>query len=139
MWFLPIIDTVLGGIRDVVKARVTDVNQQAAIEADLTKKVMELDWAQIQGQLAINLAEASHQSVFVSGWRPAIGWVCGASLGYNFVLQPLLAFLVGVYAKELPPLPTLDTATLMLIVTGMLGLGGMRSLEKIKSKNNGGS
>lgn len=139
MWFLPIIDTVLGGIRDVVKAKVTDVNLAAQIEADMTKKVMELDWAQVQGQLTINLEEAKHQSIFVAGWRPAVGWVCGSALAYNYVLQPFMAFLAGLYLKSLPPLPTLDTASLMGILTGMLGFGAMRSYEKVKSKNNGGS
>jgi hypothetical protein len=95
-----------------------------AAETDLAK-----------GQLAVNAAEASSGNMFVAGWRPAIGWICAAGLGYEFLLSPLLpwvaALIVGHPIAELPDLPT---ETLMTLLFGMLGLGSLRTVEKIKGK-----
>lgn len=85
------------------------------------------------GQMEINKAEAG-TDVFRGGWRPAVGWVCVAGLGYQLVLRPLLPWLVRVAGGEVPDLPTIDTDTLMVLLTGMLGLGGLRTFEKVKGK-----
>lgn len=85
----------------------------------------------VQGQLAINQAEASNSSVFVAGWRPFIGWVCGAAFAYKFVLAPALAF--GMTAAGHPiTLPVLDFTEMSTVLLGMLGIGGLRTIEKIK-------
>ena len=81
-------------------------------------------------QIEVNKAEASSQSVFVAGWRPGAGWTCVAGLAYTFIAQPLLAWVGAVYG--LPTPPQIDTDTLMVLLTGMLGLGGLRSFEKAK-------
>lgn len=94
-------------------------------------KVQELDNQLAAGQLAINQAEAANEHLFVSGWRPFIGWVCGAAFAYHFVLQPLVAFILfnsGVDVK----LPAFNMDTLYTVLMGMLGLGGLRSVEKVK-------
>ena len=86
----------------------------------------------MQGQLKINEKEASHASIFVAGWRPAIGWICGVGIGWNFVIQPLIswvAFLVP-EGPDLSSAPQLDIGDLMTLLLGMLGLGGMRTYEK---------
>lgn len=84
----------------------------------------ELD--QIKGQLEINKEEAKSASVFVSGWRPAIGWVCAAALAFQYLARPLL---VGFgFANQLPALDD----TLWQLLFGMLGLGALRTVEKIK-------
>jgi hypothetical protein len=86
----------------------------------------------VQGQLEINKVEAQHGSIFVAGWRPAVGWICGVALGWNFVLQPLLLWLAWIIPEgaDLANAPKLDTGELMTVLLGMLGLGGLRTYEK---------
>lgn len=87
--------------------------------------------ALVQGQLDINKAEAANPNVFTSGWRPFIGWVCGAALVYQYIIRPLAAWGVAIAGHPLPPMPGLDD-NLWQLLLGMLGLGGLRSFEKIK-------
>lgn len=89
-------------------------------------------------QLNVNAAEATHKSIFVAGWRPFIGWVGGSAMAYQFVIYPLLVWIWAilqvkdVVPKELDPPPIMETGALFSIVTAMLGIGGMRSFDKIK-------
>ena len=85
-----------------------------------------------KGQLEINKAEAQHKSIFVAGWRPFIGWTCGIALCWHFVLQPIVIFLTAYIGFTLPELPTFDMGSLMTVLMGMLGLGGLRTYEKQK-------
>lgn len=85
-----------------------------------------------KGQLEINAAEAKHRSIFVAGWRPFIGWTCGVALAYHFVAHPFILFAVAAAGVTLPELPTFEMDSLMTVLLGMLGLGGMRSFEKAK-------
>ena len=88
-----------------------------------------------KGQLAVNQAEAASGSLFVAGWRPAIGWICAVGLFYDFLLQPLLPWLISlVIGKPVSVLPPLAGETLMTLLFGMLGLGGLRTVEKVKGK-----
>jgi hypothetical protein len=82
-------------------------------------------------QLEVNKVEAANPNVFVSGWRPFIGWICGAGLGWTFVGAPLLAYLLTLYSPG-TPLPVIPTDNLMELVLAMLGLGGLRTFEKIR-------
>ena len=82
----------------------------------------------VQGQLDINKAEATNPNLFVSGWRPFVGWVCGVGLVYSFVGQPLIEW-GSVNFHFLAP-PKLDMGDLITILLGMLGLGGLRTYEK---------
>ena len=87
----------------------------------------------VQGQLDINKEEAKHGSLFVAGWRPAVGWICGISLGWNFIVHPMLlwiAFILPDIPIDLSTAPQLDTGELMTVLLGMLGLGGLRTYEK---------
>ena len=77
-----------------------------------------------QGQLDVNKVEAAHKSLFVAGWRPAIGWVCAIGLFYNVIL----ANIIGIWVD----LPAIDTTLLVPVMMGMLGLGAMRSYEKVQ-------
>ena len=85
------------------------------------------------GQLEVNKAEAT-TDMFRGGWRPAVGWVCVVGLAYQFILQPLLPWVVALFGAQVPPLPAIDNETLMVLLTGMLGLGGLRTLERVKGK-----
>jgi len=83
----------------------------------------------IAGQLEINKIEAANPSIFVSGWRPLIGWICGVALLYSFLGQPLLSWASLNFGYQQPP--NLDMGTLITLLAGMLGLSGLRTAEKI--------
>jgi|TARA_R100001463_G_scaffold112861_1_gene168002 hypothetical protein len=84
----------------------------------------------IELQTKINEIEAGHRTVFVAGWRPFIGWVCGIALAYNFVIRDLFIWIT----KTTDAPPALQMEHLMTVLLGMLGLGGLRTFEKIKDK-----
>jgi len=85
-----------------------------------------------KGQLEINKAEATHKSIFVAGWRPFIGWTCGVALCWHFVLQPVTLFVCSYIGLTIPELPSFDMGSLLTILGGLLGLGGLRTYEKQK-------
>jgi len=99
-------------IREAIKGKELDPNQLLEI------------------QTKINEIEAQHRTVFVAGWRPFIGWVCGVALAYNFVIRDL--FIWAIKPEVVPP--ALQMEHLMTVLLGMLGLGGLRTYEKIKDK-----
>jgi hypothetical protein len=99
-------------IREAIKGKELDPNELIAI------------------QTKINEIEAQHRTVFVAGWRPFIGWVCGMALAYNFVIRDL--FIWAFQPEVIPPALAMDH--LMTVLLGMLGLGGLRTYEKIKDK-----
>lgn len=113
-------------------------------QADAKLKVMEMaqrgelavldaDLKLALGQLEVNKVEAG-TDMFRGGWRPAVGWTCVFGLVYQFLMQPLLPWLVTVAGGHVPPLPAIDNETLMLLLTGMLGLGGLRTFERVKGR-----
>lgn len=89
-----------------------------------------------QSQTEINKTEAASEDRFVAGWRPFIGWVCGVAFCYHFVVQPLLAFMIANVSTYPVILPNFDMDALSTVLMGMLGLGGLRTLEKIKKIHN---
>ena len=96
---------------------------------DLAKLAAETDL--VKAQIGVNNTEASASRLFVSGWRPFIGWICGSALAYKFVCAPILTALLAFYGHPVP-LPVLDFSEMMTVLLGMLGLGGMRTFEKLK-------
>lgn len=86
------------------------------------------------GQMEINKAEAT-TDLFRGGWRPATGWLCAAGLTYQFLLQPLLPWFAALAGATVPPLPEIDNETLLILLTGMLGLGGLRTVERVKGRS----
>jgi hypothetical protein len=95
--------------------------------------VMDAEMKLAVAQIEVNKVEAG-TDMFRGGWRPAVGWVCVLGLGYQLVLRPVLPWLVRVAGGEVPDLPSIDTDTLMVLLTGMLGLGGLRTFEKVKGR-----
>ena len=88
----------------------------------------------LQGQTDVNKAEAASTSIFVAGWRPAIGWICGISLGYVSVIEPIGRFVSQVAFGYTGAFPVIDTTITMQILIGMLGLGLYRSVDKFNGK-----
>ena len=99
-------------IREAIKGKELDPNELISI------------------QTKINEIEAGHRTVFVAGWRPFIGWVCGVALAYNFIIRDL--FIWALDPQEVPPASQMEH--LMTVLLGMLGLGGLRTYEKVKDK-----
>ena len=97
------------------------------IAAKLTEHLAKIDLAQLE----VNKAEAASRNIFVAGWRPFVGWTCGMALAYTYVVQPILVFGLAHYGYWVD-LPPLDMSTMMPVLLGMLGLGGLRSFEKYK-------
>lgn len=88
-------------------------------------------------QLEVNKTEASHASIFVAGWRPFIGWVCGFALAYACILQPFLTFLLANYLHHEVIMPEIESELLSYILMGMLGIGTMRTVEKLGGVTTG--
>jgi hypothetical protein len=84
-----------------------------------------------QGQIAVNTEEAKSANLFTSGWRPSIGWVCSFALAYQYIVRPLLTWGLMATGHAIPPMPGLDD-NLWQLLLGMLGLGGLRTVEKLK-------
>jgi dienelactone hydrolase len=116
----PILDRVLG-------AFLPDQGKRQEVILTILSQLQASD----QAQMAVNQAEAGHQSVFVAGWRPFIGWCCGAALAYQYVAAPLIVWGAALFGKPLPMPPTID-AVMWELMFGMLGMGALRSFEKIK-------
>ena len=102
---------------------------KAGRELDLEELRLALSADQIQAD--VNKEEAQNTSLFVAGWRPFIGWVCGVAFAYHFIVQPLLAFSIANSGGKVE-LPIFDMQTLSTVLMGMLGLGGLRTIEKIR-------
>lgn len=107
-----------------------DPEKKAAAELELLKMTQDGDLKQVLAQLEINAREAQHPSVFVAGWRPFFGWAGGAGFVYATIAQPILVWIGA--AKGWPAPPEVNIDLLWVVVTGMLGLGTLRSVEKAK-------
>ena len=95
-------------------------------------KELEAELTLATGQMEINKAEAESPDFFRGGWRPFIGWVCGFGLAYQFLLRPILTFILMVAETKVQTLPSLELDTLMTLLFGILGLGAMRTAERLK-------
>lgn len=112
------------------------VSEETALKLnqELTLALINGELQPMLAQLNVNEKEAEHDSIFVAGWRPFIGWVCGSALAYQFILQPFAVFALATLKIDVGPLPVLDYGSLSTVLMGMLGLGAMRSYEKIKGE-----
>ena len=124
------ISALIGPVTGLLDKFMPDADEKARIAHELAtmgeKHAQQLALAQIE----VNKAEAASGSIFKGGWRPAVGWVCASAFAYHFVLQPILLFVVALTGTELPTLPEFDMSTLLPVLGGMLGIGGLRSYEK---------
>ena len=107
-----------------------DANQREKAALEIAQMVHAGNMAQIE----VNKIEAASSNLFVAGWRPAIGWICGAGYAYAFIIQPFLIFLITAFQVTLntAQLPTLDMGEMGLMLANLLGFGAMRTYEKVK-------
>ena len=128
-----LLKAALGPILDGVLRLIPDKGERARAKELFEGQMLTAMTSLVQGQLEINKTEAQHGSIFVAGWRPFIGWVCGAALVWNFIIQPLLlwvAWMMPDLGIDMSTAPKLDSGELMTVLLGMLGLGGLRTYEK---------
>jgi hypothetical protein len=125
------LEAVLGLATSLIDRVFPDPAQKASAQLELLKLQQSGELAQITGQLDINKIEATNVNLFVSGWRPAIGWVCALALAYQYLFRPLSGTVAIVLGYTLPPLPGLDD-NLWQLMMGMLGMGGLRTFEKVQ-------
>jgi len=118
----------LGG--KIIDRMFPDPSAKAAAELELLKIAQAGDLQTVLAQLEINAKEATHTSVFVSGWRPFVGWCCGAGFLWAAIGQNVFAYVAAIKGWPVPP--PIDTEVLLYVLGGMLGLGTLRSVEKVK-------
>jgi len=116
--------------KDMIGRFFPDEEERRKAEADFLKLAMDGELKQVIAQLQINAQEAAHPSIWVAGWRPFFGWAGGAGFVYATIAQPLLAWVAAVKGWPAPPVLNLDL--LWVVVTGMLGIGGMRTFERVR-------
>lgn len=108
-----------------------DPTQAAAAKLELIKLQQSGELAAMAGQMDVNKVEAANTSVFVSGWRPFIGWVCGAACAWNWIGLKVALFVAAYLSHPLTNLAAADLSEMMPVLLGMLGIGGLRTIEKI--------
>jgi len=128
-----LVKMVLGPILDGILRLIPDKTARAEAKEQFEGQILTAMTSLVEGQLRINEKEAAHGSIFVAGWRPAIGWICGFALAWNFIVQPLLLYVAWIIPEgaALADAPKLETGELMTVLLGMLGLGGLRTYEKV--------
>lgn len=124
----PILIPLLQLGSNLIERWIPDKAAQAKAEMDLLKMAGEQDFQSTIKQIEVNIQEAQHQSIFVAGWRPFVGWICGLGLAYQAILHNLIEWLLGIYGFPVPPAP--DSDVLIYVLGGLLGLGALRTYEK---------
>jgi len=126
------IEHLIGPVTGLLDKFVEDKDQKARLAHEIATLAERQAHELAQAQLAVNKVEASHTSLFVSGWRPAVGWVCCLGLGCNFLFIPVANFILTITESPIT-VPALDLSEMMPVLLGMLGLGGLRTYEKTKN------
>lgn len=129
---LGLLGSLVAPVTQILDKVVEDKDQKNALAHEIATLAEKQAHEAAMAQVEVNKAEAQHRSIFVSGWRPSVGWTCSLALFYHFIANPIILFVVGITGYDIPDLPQFDMDSLMTVLLGMLGLGGMRSFEKAK-------
>ena len=129
---MSLISSLIGPVSGILDKVIEDKDQKAKLAFELSTMADTHAQQALLAQLDINKAEAASGSLFKGGWRPFVGWICGFALLYHFILSPLIIFIVTLTGTTIPPLPEFDMGSLMTVLLGMLGIGGLRTYEKQK-------
>ena len=129
---MSLLNSLIGPVTGILDKVIEDKDQKAKLAHELATMADKLSHEQQLAQIEVNKAEAASGSLFKGGWRPFIGWVCGIAFCYHFVVQPIIIFVVALVGVNIPDLPNFEMNTLLTVLGGMLGIGGLRSYEKQK-------
>ena len=129
---MSLLNTLVGPVTNILDKVIEDKDQKAKLAHELATMADTHAQQLALAQVEVNKAEAQSGSVFKGGWRPFVGWVCGIALLYHFILSPCILFVVAFTGVEIPPIPEFDMSSLLTVLMGMLGLGGLRTFEKAK-------
>ena len=127
-----LISSLAGPVSAILDKFVEDKDQKAQLSHDIATMAERLAAEAVQAQLEINKAEAEHPSMFVSGWRPAVGWVCVLGMAFNFIIIPFSNMALELAGSSVV-VPMIDMEMLLPVLLGLLGLGAMRTVEKVKN------
>ena len=125
------LQALIGPVTGLLDKFIPDADEKAKLAHEIATMSERHAQELAKGQIEINKAEAAHKSMFVAGWRPFVGWTCGVALAYHFVISPILGFILVLAGVQIP-MPTFEFSQLSTILMGMLGLGSLRSYEKMK-------
>ncbi len=123
------IEKLIGPVTGLLDKFIEDKDQKNALAHEIATMSQKYAQEIAKGQMAINQVEAAHKSLFVSGWRPAVGWVCVLGMFGNFITIPFSNFVLALLGIDIV-IPLVPLETMMPVLMGMLGLGAMRSYEK---------
>lgn len=123
---------LLGPIVDKALDLIPNGNERARAKEQLETSLLSAVESAAKAQAETNTAEAKHKSIFVAGWRPFIGWVCGVSIAWSLMVQPMVIWALHLNGVDVSTMPVIDTDQIYQMLMGMLGLGGLRTFEKVK-------
>lgn len=129
---MSLFSSLIGPASEILDKVIPDQDLKRKLSHELATMADKHAQEALLAQLEINKAEAASGSLFKGGWRPAVGWICAISFGYHFILKDLIIFGAAFAGIELPELPEFDMGTLLTVLGGMLGIGGLRTYEKQK-------
>ena len=127
------IELLIGPVTGLLDKFVEDKDQKAKLAHEIATLAERQAHEIAKAQINVNQNEAKHKSVFVSGWRPACGWVCVLGFSVNFLIIPTVNIYLTAWTQIPLLIPSLDVSEMMPVLLGMLGLGGMRTVEKTKN------
>ena len=146
---IPIIGDLIKGAESLISEAITDKDKKNELNAQLKRLQLETENRLLErehdakiAQIEVNKEEAKSKSLFVAGWRPAVGWTCCFAMVFNFIIQPLILWILPILsvwypeAAKITPPPALSLGEMLPILMGMLGLGAYRTYEKKNGVNN---
>ena len=125
------LDVLIGPVTGLLDKFIEDKDQKARLAHEIATLAERQAHEIATAQIAVNKEEAASKSMFVSGWRPAVGWVCTIGLATNYLFVPICNFILTINKHPIT-IPPLDLSEMMPVLLGMLGLGGLRTYEKTK-------
>jgi hypothetical protein len=123
---------LIGPVTGLLDKFIEDKDQKAKLAHDIATMSEKHAQQLAMSQIEVNKMEAASGSLFKGGWRPMVGWVCAVAFAYHFIIKDLIVFFASLAGAEIPELPEFDMGTLLTVLGGMLGIGGLRTYEKQK-------
>lgn len=130
---MALIDTIFSTISTVLDRVILDKNAREKAKEELERAINDQDFQIALEQIKVNAIEAQSESFFKSGWRPSVGWICSIAFGLHFVILPLFNYFIMLCGQQ-PILVPFQMDTLLTVLLGLLGMGTLRTVEKMKLK-----